>query len=47
MIIFYYQLNEMLEEKVRPYMKNIDNAVLSRPILMQQPNKNQKVLFTY
>ncbi|KAJ4726331.1 hypothetical protein OWV82_005060 [Melia azedarach] len=36
------KLNEMLEEKVRPYMKNIDNAVLSRPILMQQPNKNQK-----
>lgn len=39
----------MLEEKVRPFMQNIDNAVLSRPILMQpqnenkNKNKNQKV----
>ena len=37
----------MLEEKVRPFMQNIDNAVLSRPILMhpqnENKNKNQKV----
>lgn len=37
----------MLEEKVRPFMQNIDNDVLSRPILMQpqneNKNKNQKV----
>lgn len=37
----------MLEEKVRPFMQNVDNAVLSRPILMQpqneNKNKNQKV----
>ncbi|KAH9802620.1 Embryo defective 2737 [Citrus sinensis] len=40
------KLNEMLEEKVRPFMQNIDNAVLSRPILMhpqnENKNKNQK-----
>ncbi|KDO62531.1 hypothetical protein CISIN_1g039081mg, partial [Citrus sinensis] len=40
------KLNEMLEEKVRPFVQNIDNAVLSRPILMhpqnENKNKNQK-----
>ncbi|KAJ0045567.1 hypothetical protein Pint_04587 [Pistacia integerrima] len=36
------KLNEMLEEKVRPYIQNIDNTVLSQPILMKQQNKNQK-----
>ncbi|KAJ0045563.1 hypothetical protein Pint_04583 [Pistacia integerrima] len=30
------KLNEMLEEKVRPYIQNIDNTVLSQPILMKQ-----------
>ncbi|KAJ0103045.1 hypothetical protein Patl1_04691 [Pistacia atlantica] len=36
------KLNEMLEEKVQPYIQNIDNTVLSQPILMKQQNKNQK-----
>ncbi|KAL5736357.1 hypothetical protein ACOSP7_030816 [Xanthoceras sorbifolium] len=36
------KLNKMLEEKVRPYIQNSDNAVLSRPILIQSQNKNQK-----
>ncbi|KAK9209193.1 hypothetical protein WN944_001557 [Citrus x changshan-huyou] len=35
------KLNEMLEEKVRPFMQNVDNAVLSRPILMQPQNENK------
>ncbi|XP_044481989.1 uncharacterized protein LOC123208514 isoform X2 [Mangifera indica] len=36
------KLNEMLDEKVWPYIQNIDNTVLSRPILMKPQNKNQK-----
>ncbi|KAK2639002.1 hypothetical protein Ddye_026797 [Dipteronia dyeriana] len=38
------KLNEMLEEKVRPYIQNSDNYVLSQPILIQSQNKDQKVL---
>lgn len=41
----------MLEEKVRPYMQNIDDSALSRPILMQpqneNKNKNQKVFLHF
>ncbi|EXB42547.1 hypothetical protein L484_011318 [Morus notabilis] len=37
------KLNEMLEEKVRPYIQNTDNAVLSRPILLQSQDQNKKV----
>ncbi|KAI7980467.1 hypothetical protein LOK49_Contig143G00006 [Camellia lanceoleosa] len=33
-------LNEMLEEKVRPYIQNMDNGVIPPPIVMQSP-KNQ------
>ncbi|KAJ8755077.1 hypothetical protein K2173_016707 [Erythroxylum novogranatense] len=36
------KLNEMLEEKVRPFLQNIDNAVLSRPIVLQSPNQDKK-----
>lgn len=36
------QLNEMLEEKLRPYVEEIDNGELSRPIIIQQA-KDQKV----
>ncbi|KAK3198543.1 hypothetical protein Dsin_021958 [Dipteronia sinensis] len=36
------KLNEMLEEKVRPYIQNSDNSVLSQPILIQSQNKDQK-----
>lgn len=48
----YFQLNEMLEEKVRPYIQNIDNEVLSKPIVLRSQNQEQKVfphtfLFTY
>lgn len=37
------QLNEMLEEKVQPYIQKIDNGVLSLPIIMQSQNQNKKV----
>ncbi|PON88957.1 embryo defective [Trema orientale] len=29
------KLNELLEEKVRPYVRNIDNAVLSQPVILK------------
>ena len=38
------QLNEMLEEKVRPYIQNNDNAVLSQPIILPSQDQKQKVL---
>lgn len=35
----------MLEEKVRPYIQNIDNTVLPQPIVMEsERNQDQKVL---
>ncbi|XP_038996756.1 uncharacterized protein LOC120121473 isoform X2 [Hibiscus syriacus] len=36
------KLNEMLEEKVRPYIQNIDNGVLPQPIVIHSQNGNQK-----
>lgn len=40
------QLNEMLEEKVGPYMQNIENAALSRPIILQKSqDQKRKVSF--
>lgn len=36
------KLNEMLEEKVRPYIQNIDNGVLSQPIIVQSQNQIDK-----
>ncbi|XP_006358975.1 uncharacterized protein [Solanum tuberosum] len=37
------KLNKMLEEKVRPYIQNIDNAVLPQPIVMEsERNQDQK-----
>ncbi|XP_062170848.1 uncharacterized protein LOC133876558 [Alnus glutinosa] len=36
------KLNEMLEEKVRPYIQNIDNEVLSKPIVLRSQNQEQK-----
>ncbi|KAL3508687.1 hypothetical protein ACH5RR_028088 [Cinchona calisaya] len=36
------KLNEMLEEKVRPYMRNIDNEVLPQPIVMQPQSRDQE-----
>lgn len=38
-----FQLNEMLEEKVRPYIQKIDNSVLSKPIVLQSHTQEQKV----
>lgn len=38
-------MNEMLEEKVRPYIQNIDNGVLSQPIIVQSQNQIDKVFF--
>lgn len=35
----------MLEEKVRPYIQNIDNGVLSQPIIVQSQNQIDKVFF--
>ncbi|KAB1201652.1 hypothetical protein CJ030_MR0G001712 [Morella rubra] len=36
------KLNEMLEEKVRPYIQKIDNSVLSKPIVLQSHTQEQK-----
>ncbi|CAB4277501.1 unnamed protein product [Prunus armeniaca] len=36
------RLNEMLEEKVRPYMQNIDSGILSQPIILPSQDQNQK-----
>lgn len=37
------KLNKMLEEKVRPYIQNIDNTVLPQPIIMEsERNQDQK-----
>uniref|UniRef100_A0A2P2KZM1 AtTam37 zinc finger domain-containing protein n=1 Tax=Rhizophora mucronata TaxID=61149 RepID=A0A2P2KZM1_RHIMU len=36
------KLNEMLEEKVRPYIQNVDGTVISRPIMVQQQNQDKK-----
>ncbi|PPD70633.1 hypothetical protein GOBAR_DD32494 [Gossypium barbadense] len=36
------KLNEMLEEKVRPYIQNIDNGVLPQPIVIPSQTENQK-----
>ncbi|KAJ6950170.1 hypothetical protein NC651_003982 [Populus alba x Populus x berolinensis] len=35
-------LNEMLEEKVRPYIQNISNGALPRPILIQSQKQDKK-----
>ncbi|KAH6775623.1 embryo defective 2737 [Perilla frutescens var. hirtella] len=37
------KINEMLKEKVEPYLQNIDNSVLPKPIVLQsQQNQDQK-----
>ncbi|KAJ6966422.1 hypothetical protein NC652_004089 [Populus alba x Populus x berolinensis] len=36
------KLNEMLEEKVRPYIQNISNGALPRPILIQSQKQDKK-----
>ncbi|CAM8954588.1 unnamed protein product [Rhodiola kirilowii] len=36
------KLNEMLEAKVRPYIQNVEKSVLSKPIVMQPTNEDQK-----
>ncbi|KAK4779103.1 hypothetical protein SAY86_006631 [Trapa natans] len=36
------KLNEMLEEKVRPYIQDIENGVLSRPIVLQQTQDQKR-----
>ena len=42
-LYFNFQLNEMLEEKVQPYIQNIDNGILSKPIVLQSQNQEHKV----
>lgn len=37
------QVNETLEEKVQPYIQNMNNAVLSQPIFLQQQTEDKKV----
>uniref|UniRef100_A0A7N2LXN2 Uncharacterized protein n=1 Tax=Quercus lobata TaxID=97700 RepID=A0A7N2LXN2_QUELO len=32
----------MLEEKVQPYIQNIDNGILSKPIVLQSQNQEHK-----
>ncbi|CAM8957601.1 unnamed protein product [Rhodiola kirilowii] len=36
------KLNEMLEAKERPYVQNVEKSVLSKPIVMQPTNEDQK-----
>ncbi|OMO73278.1 hypothetical protein COLO4_27185 [Corchorus olitorius] len=36
------KLNEMLEEKVRPYIQKIENSVLPQPIVIRPQSQNQK-----
>ncbi|KAI9083581.1 hypothetical protein K1719_034523 [Acacia pycnantha] len=36
------KINEMLEEKVQPYIQNMNNAVLSQPIFLQQQTEDKK-----
>lgn len=43
-ILLAGQLNEMLAEKVRPYMQKIDGGSLSQPIILPPQDQNQKVL---
>ncbi|KAG6421353.1 hypothetical protein SASPL_117904 [Salvia splendens] len=39
------QINEMLKERIEPYLQNINNSVLPKPILVQsQQNQNQKLI---
>lgn len=42
-IQFDLQLNELLEEKVRPYIQNINSGALPRPIIIQPQNQDKKV----
>lgn len=44
---FDFQLNEMLEEKMRPYIQNMDNDVLSKPIVLQSQKQEQKVYLVF
>ncbi|CAI0408392.1 unnamed protein product [Linum tenue] len=37
------QLNQMLEEKVQPYIKDADNGILSQPIVLQPQNQQKEV----
>ncbi|KAI4322956.1 hypothetical protein L6164_022601 [Bauhinia variegata] len=36
------KLNKMLEEKLQPYIQNMDNAILSQPILLPPETQNTK-----
>lgn len=36
------KLNELLEEKVRPYIQNINSGALPRPIIIQPQNQDKK-----
>ncbi|KAI9107374.1 hypothetical protein K1719_021411 [Acacia pycnantha] len=36
------RINEMLEEKVQPYIQNMNNAVLYQPIFLQQQTEEKK-----
>ncbi|KAF7822699.1 uncharacterized protein G2W53_020843 [Senna tora] len=36
------KLNEMLEEKMQPYIQTMDNSVLSQPILLQPQNQGRR-----
>ncbi|KAB5534611.1 hypothetical protein DKX38_017697 [Salix brachista] len=42
-IQFDLQLNELLEEKVRPYIQNINSGALPSPIIIQPQNQDKKV----
>lgn len=42
-VVCGFQLNKMLEEKLQPYIQNIENGVLPQPILAAPQNNDQKV----
>lgn len=44
MLVLCFQLNKMLEEKLQPYIQNIEKGVLPQPILTGSPKNDQKVL---
>ncbi|KAI3448649.1 hypothetical protein Pfo_005314, partial [Paulownia fortunei] len=39
------KLNEMLKEKVKPYLQNIDNSVLPQPIIVSNSHINLDKFF--
>lgn len=41
-----FQLNELLEEKVRPHIKSIDNGALPQPIIIKSEEQDKQVFLS-